>query len=79
MKTLRRTLSLLFVTALTVVALAAPLSTGTSALPAEPPVIRVAPPAPVFDTAKRRGRVGDPSPESCGSDRTKVDHGSLQR
>ena len=53
MKTFRRTLSLLFVTALTVVALAAPLSTGTSALPAKPSVIRVAPPAPVFDTAKR--------------------------
>ena len=53
MKTFRRTLSLLFVTALTVIALAAPLSSGTSALPAEPSVIRVAPPAPVFDTAKR--------------------------
>lgn len=53
MKTFRRTFSLLFVTALAGVALAAPLSTGTSALSAEPPVIRVAPPAPVFDTAKR--------------------------
>jgi len=53
MKTFPRTLSLLFVTALTVVALAAPLSTRTSANPAEPPVIRVTPAAPVFDNAKR--------------------------
>jgi hypothetical protein len=51
MKTFRRTLYLLAVTAVAVIALAAPLSTGTSALPAEPSVIRVAPPAPVFDNA----------------------------
>src|SRR5687768_13017102 len=53
MKTLRRTFFLLFVTALAIGALAAPPSNETSALSAEPPVIRVAPPAPVFDTAKR--------------------------
>ena len=57
MKTFRRTLPLLFVAALTISALAAPFSTGTSALSAEPPVIRVAPPAPVFDTAKRQAEL----------------------
>ena len=57
MKTFRRTLSLLSVAALTAVALVAPLSTGTTALTAEPPVIRVAPPAPVFDTAQRQAEL----------------------
>ena len=57
MNKLRRTLSLLFVTSLTVVALAAPLLTGTTASPAEPPVIRATPPAPVFDTAKRQAEL----------------------
>lgn len=54
MKTLRRPISLAIVTALTMFTLIASFSVGTSAsVVAEPPAIRVTPPAPVFDNAKR--------------------------
>lgn len=52
MKRLRRPLTLAII-ALTVLTLAAQFSIGSVASNPEPPVIRVAPPAPVFDSAKR--------------------------